>query len=552
MLTFTAQQLIGGARYTTGIKIGNWNEDIARQEVAAKDYEARRSNGDLLYLKKRNAANFQTIKVPHSYAVDGIVRYGQTVQLRTLANKTVSCNAFMNVYPGAVRCTAGSDTTPQARNTVVITRGNTKSRYNDDIVRYGDRVILECNPSLVVDPHTKIVGLPFLLHSALANNVLGNTRKGRQEVVWTTKRDADAEWSILAASGDRLMTDGEPVHSKDTISLLHCMSNVLLSATEKETYPTDFGTELDIHAETHHSIGRASMNSSGELPHKPSQPENIFQFVLADNAAAAVDRRGFRTLTPETLTERSRELIATKCGIHGLHSFSLALSALDAKGTGSVAKDGVRWALYEHGVTFTEDEFNLFLSAYENPKQPGYLIGTNFLNILQGNTYTSDRSAAVTKAYQHLSSSSSTVTYGQLLKTFDSRWDPRVRSNQATAEEAKLEFTRQWPQHRGATAIVTAAQFENYYRDVSACMDNDLEFIDMVYNVWHVPDAGCWKQKKSKRVLVTLHKGSSTEALIPNGELIDDEDFDGLCVALGKMGIGGIARVKVLGLVEVD
>lgn len=538
--------------------LGNWNEDIARQEVAAKDYEARRSTGDLLYLKKRKEINFQTVTVPHSFSPDGLLRYGQTVQLTTLSNCAISCNAFMTVYPGAVRCTAGSTLAPQARNTVVITRaGGTKGgrigiNKDDNIVRYGDRIILECNPSLVVDPTTKIVGLPFLLHSTLANNVLGNTRKGRQEVVWTTKRDADAEWSILAASGDRLMTDGEPVHSKDTVSLLHCMSNVLLSATDKETYPTDFGSELDIHAQTHHSIGRASMNSSGELPYKPSQPENTFQFLLATDPSASTDHRGFRSLTPETLTERARELLANKCGVHGLHSFSLALSALDAKGTGAVQKDGVRWALYEHGVNFTEDEFNLFLSAYENSKQPGYLSGAGFLKVLQGNLYSASRAQAVEEAFHHFSSSASPVTYGHLLKSFDARWDPRARNHQLTVEEAKAEFSRQWPQHRGASAVITSTQFEQYYQDVAACMDNELEFIEMVYNVWHVPNAGCWKQKKSKRVLVTLHKGSSTEALIPNGEDIADEDFDGLTAALGRMGIGGIARVKVLGLVETD
>jgi len=329
MLTFTAQQLVGGARYTTGVKIGNWNEDIARQEVAAKDYEARRSGGELLYLKKRQQVNFQAQAVPHSYSADGLLRYGQTAQLAIGSGKDARylvCNAFMTVYPGAVRATAGAESAAQARNTVVIRRSSkgaasaagAGSSGDDNLVRYGDRVYLECNPSLVADPATKVVGLPFLLRSSMANNVLGNTRKGRQEVVWTTKRDADAEWAVLAASGDRLMTDGEPVRAGDAIALLHCMSNVLLCGTDKETYPTDFGNELDIHCQSQKGTARSSMDAGGDIPSAAAQPANVWRFVLASEPSAAQDTRGFVALDSTSLfavhaPPWARHVVSTAC-----------------------------------------------------------------------------------------------------------------------------------------------------------------------------------------------------------------------------------------------
>ena len=53
-----------------------------------------------------------------------------------------------------------------------------------------------------------------------------------------------------------------------------------------------------------------------------------------------------------------------------------------------------------------------------------------------------------------------------------------------------------------------------------------------------------------RRVLVQFHNGSSTEALIPGGEAIADSDFGALATALKRQGLGGIARVHVIGLTE--
>ena len=41
--------------------------------------------------------------------------------------------------------------------------------------------------------------------------------------------DADAQWTVVSASGDRLMTDGTPVHVGAPVSFIHVMSNVMLA-----------------------------------------------------------------------------------------------------------------------------------------------------------------------------------------------------------------------------------------------------------------------------------------------------------------------------------
>ena len=111
------------------------------------------------------------------------------------------------------------------------------------------------------------------------------------------------------------------------------------------------GLELDVHVNTYRKAGRhASMDVSTDLPLMAALPPNQWSFALAASPDAAVDRRGFRALTPETLLERSRAALAARSGLHGLRSLSLALSAADQRGSGLAPRDIVQWALFDHGV----------------------------------------------------------------------------------------------------------------------------------------------------------------------------------------------------------
>jgi hypothetical protein len=559
------------------VQLGNWNEDIARQEVAAKDYEVRRAGGELLYLRKRRELNFLSQAVPHSFHADGLVRFGDSVMLATApaggAEPRFLCsNIFSPTGPGASRVTAGAAAQPTARNVHVLARPPSSSAAassssaaaaspRDDVLRFGDRLVLACNPSLVADLATGALGLQHVLHSQMGSNVLGTTRGGKQEVCMRTRQDAEAEWVVLHASGDRLMTDGEPVKAGDEVVLVHKMSNVFLCGSPAHTYPTEFGSELDVHCQTHKGTGVKSAKASGDVASSRAEAVNRWRFVLSDSAAAAVDERGFTPLTGEALLARARALVAGTVGMHGLRSLALSFAALDAKGTGSVPREAAKFALVEHGVTFGADEFGMMLAPFDRPN--GLVASAPLLAAVRGaDSFGAARAEAVGAAWGHLQSQAraagkAAVSIGLAKASFDAKWDPRVcvaPKPQLTAPEALLEFQRQWPLHKASADELTEAQFFAYYRDVSACVPSGGgTFESMVLNTWHVPGRGHWKLPKAMKVLVTLHKGSSTEATIPDGENLDPENFEQLCEALEKRcRIGGVARVKVLGFVDVS
>ncbi len=543
--------------------------------MAAQDYEARRARGDLVHITKAREKTFLSQPVPHSHSADGLVRFGETIMLATGgegASARYLANLIFNfLSPGHARVTAGAEARPQARNTFELGRtahARAPGVPEDDVLRYGDRVTLACNASLVADAASRTAGLPLYLRSARGNNVLGTARKGRQEVSMCKSRDADAEWVVVAASGDRLATEGQPVRSRAPIALVHAMSNVMLATAAEDTYLSDFGVELSVHCATARSTSQLAISPAGQLPVLRALPANTWALVHADSAQAAVDTRGLQPLTPGALLARTRAAIAAASGPHGLRSLALALEALDPRGTGALAPEATRWALYQHGMRLEEAEYALMVAPFGGAGARsssggggggggGVLDRAALQAALRGGAGLSSEAAeAVRAAHAHCaatlgSGGGGSPALGALCRAYDGRFDPRVAAGRLSRAEAKAEFARQWPGHRGAAAAVSAADFVDYYGDVAPLLAGGEGALgELLANTWHLPGQGSWLRKKGLRVLVTFHKGSSTEATIPEGEGLDPQDQELLAERLKAMHFGGIARVKVLGLVE--
>ena len=637
MLTFTTQQLAGGVRYSQGVKIGvsknvnhllhnvfqklytltaapplpppplppsifsygigNWDEDISRVEIASRDFESRRSKGELLHLRKARETAFLAQSAPQSYSPDGLLRYNNTLMLGTGSEGAppvfLSNHIFSLLSPGHCRVTAGEARSgAQSRNVWTLRAIAAGKRGGwvrapgvplDNIVRFGDRMRLECDPALVADTDTRVCGLPMALHSSRGNNLLGTSRKGKQEVSMCVAGadDADAEWMVACASGDSLTTTGEAVAVGAPFTLLHVMSNVMLATRAGDVYPSEFGSELDVHCCTVKGTGQASANHAGGLAPVPAQEPNVWRFYAAADASSAIDTRGFIPLSPASLLTRARASVASAAGMHGFRSLALSMSNLDPRASGALPASGLKAALVAHGVIFTDAEFTMLFEPFLVTQKGlggaaaaaagGFVSREAVSSALRGGALSPKALAAVYEAYDLLLSTSSSSgaaaaaaaadnnvgggsggpTIGLLKHKYDGKCDLRAKAGAMTRVEAKAEFARQWPLYKSSTtAIVSLADFTDYYSDVGGALDDDFLLSQVIANAWHVPGKGDWLVKKDKRVLVTFHKGSSTEAIIPFGEDIHDDDFEALTAALAKMKFGGVARIKVLGLVE--
>lgn len=64
---------------------------------------------------------------------------------------------------GGFGARGGGSTALSKSAALAATAAGSRKKPSDGIVRYGDRVILACNPALTVDPVTSVVGLQYLL-----------------------------------------------------------------------------------------------------------------------------------------------------------------------------------------------------------------------------------------------------------------------------------------------------------------------------------------------------------------------------------------------------
>lgn len=136
-------------------------------------------------MKKQRQKVLEGQAVPLSHAPDGLVRFGDSVQLVVSVDdrkRVLAANTFISIKPGHARLTASEITAAQARNVFIITRpapvaGAAAAAPDDDVLRYGDRFYLAANPSLTADPTTGIVGLQTLVQSQVrvrARSVTGS------------------------------------------------------------------------------------------------------------------------------------------------------------------------------------------------------------------------------------------------------------------------------------------------------------------------------------------------------------------------------------------
>ena len=108
------------------------------------------------------------------------------------------------------------------------------------------------------------------------------------------------------------------------------------------------------------------------------------------------------------------------------------------------------------------------------------------------------------------------VTQDEIMTRYDFTWHPEVRAGKKTVKEAAREFMGQWDRHE-KDGLVTPEEFEDYYKDVSASIDDDSYFELMMRNAWRIAGgSGAAANTANKRVLVTNRDGSQSVQTIHN------------------------------------
>jgi hypothetical protein len=290
-MQFTPQQLTGGPKFNHCTRIGNWNEDMGMSEIMIKDYLAKKESGTLMVTAKQRQLEECLAPAQLSETPDGVLRFGQSVQLVSHQSQGVlSCNPYETVtkaYESWVTTTS-ADAAPSVRNVINFQRTDRDDFHpDDDVIHYGQKV--RCN----MQPFSKM-GVPAYMHSELVTALAAAKFSRHQEVTMFSAPNGETQWEILYPDITmRNEMEGEAVMAGAPIVLKHCATGCCL-ASDHIPYKNIFGTENEVHCFNYESLGKAQ-NLVGEMkgeitadtPLRKVGLANIWSVVSATHAPTA-------------------------------------------------------------------------------------------------------------------------------------------------------------------------------------------------------------------------------------------------------------------------
>ena len=179
--------------------------------------------------------------------------------------------------------------------------------------------------------------------------------------------------------------------------------------------------------------------------------------------------------------QKVKEGLATR-GISGIASLGIAFRNFDTDGNRKLARDELNYGLQDYGVTLDHDEFAQLLAEFDT-NGDGVLNYDEFLVGIRGGL-TDGRKEYVMAAYAKLDSNGSgTVNIDDIKATYNTDECPQVVSGEKTADQIFEEFMGCLGD-KNTDGVITQKEFIDYYAALSASVDTDEQFAQILTNAW--------------------------------------------------------------------
>lgn len=217
-----------------------------------------------------------------------------------------------------------------------------------------------------------------------------------------------------------------------------------------------------------------------------------------------------------------------------------------AGGTGSLTAKELHASLTHLGITpLTLHDANNLVLAMDTDKS-GTVDEDELLYAMRG-PVSRKRRALIFQAFNILDQDKSGhVTLDEIADRYNAAEHPRVLAGEATTEEVLREFIALW--NRDADAVITWQEFLDYYKTLSASIENDDYFELMIRNCWHMSGGvGVAENTTCRRVLVTYHDKTQKVVELQNDLGIGPKDLDKMLAQLSKQGERNVETIALYG-----
>ena len=154
--------------------------------------------------------------------------------------------------------------------------------------------------------------------------------------------------------------------------------------------------------------------------------------------------------------------------------------AMDRDGNGSLNPVEFKYSMRDYGLTLSEIEVTQIVKYFDTNKD-GKISFDEFLRAIRGDL-NPRRNSLVEMAFKILDKDGSgEVTLKDISEAYDVSSHPDFISGAKTADQILLEFMDMWDTKK-KDHIVILDEFKDYYKDLSASIDDDDYFELMIRN----------------------------------------------------------------------
>jgi Ca2+-binding EF-hand superfamily protein len=209
---------------------------------------------------------------------------------------------------------------------------------------------------------------------------------------------------------------------------------------------------------------------------------------------------------PNQVLEKVKSTLKSR-GANGIRGLGIVFRRIDNSRDRKLDRSEFMWGLKENGHDLSPSEFERIFKYFDK-NNDGKIQYDEFLRGLRGDL-TQRRKDLIKLAFNKLDrTGDGVVTIDDLKDNFDVSFHPKFKSGQMSKQAILSEFLSQWDTIK-KDGIVSAEEFEDYYKDVSASIDDDDYFELMIRNAWHLEGGkGQYENTTIKRELKKNADGS--------------------------------------------
>lgn len=181
------------------------------------------------------------------------------------------------------------------------------------------------------------------------------------------------------------------------------------------------------------------------------------------------------------LTARIIRACCSTSAAHGFRSLRLIFNGLDKESNGLIDPVDFKYALRSIGCEINEDELHSLMKFFDETRS-GKISVNDMLHAMRSNSLNDRRQAAVEALYRRLDTvGNESLSIAQLDAAYCCEPNPDFQSGRRSEQDLKAEFLSVWGKQE-RNAVVSLAEFIDYFKDVSPAIISDNVFENLVSN----------------------------------------------------------------------